>query len=232
MPEQSVVLDHIPFTVDLPAALQALHVAEDGEDAAIVRAMAQQAESIARPRAVYRVCYIDAKADDHIVVEGTQLSSRVLRVNLDTAQRVFAYVATAGMELQEWADGQQDIVEQFWAEGIMLQAVRTAMVALSEHLQERYRPGRLARMNPGSLTDWPLREQRPLFGLLGDVEQQIGVRLTDSCLMVPRKSVSGIQFPTQESFESCQLCGREVCPGRRAPYDPQLFDRKYRQQAT
>jgi len=46
--------------------------------------------------------------------------------------------------------------------------------------------------------------------------------------MVPVKSVSGILFPTEESFASCQLCPREVCPGRRAPYDPDLYDAKYR----
>jgi hypothetical protein len=84
-------------------------------------------------------------------------------------------------------------------------------------------------MAPGSLTDWPLREQRPLFALLGDTEALVGVRLTDSCLMLPNKSVSGIRFPTEKHFESCQLCPRPDCPGRRAPYDADLYDRRYRQ---
>ena len=46
--------------------------------------------------------------------------------------------------------------------------------------------------------------------------------------MKPIKSVSGIWFPTEESFESCRLCPREQCRGRRTPYDKNLFDRKYR----
>lgn len=78
-----------------------------------------------------------------------------------------------------------------------------------------------------SLADWPLPEQRPVFSILGDVTEAIGVRLTDSFLMIPHKSVSGIQFSTVETFESCQLCGREVCPARRAPYDRDLYERKY-----
>jgi len=45
--------------------------------------------------------------------------------------------------------------------------------------------------------------------------------------MVPLKSVSGIYFPTEIKFESCQLCPREVCRGRVAPYDPDLV-KKYR----
>ena len=65
-------------------------------------------------------------------------------------------------------------------------------------------------MNPGSLADWPLREQRPLFGLLGNVRAAIGVTLTPSLLMTPTKSVSGILFPSEETFASCQLCHADV----------------------
>ena len=96
-----------------------------------------------------------------------------------------------------------------------------------EHMDQRYRLGNASTMSPGRLADWPMAEQRNLFALLGDTEEAIGVRLTDSLLMVPTKSVSGIRFPTQESFESCQLCPRERCPGRLAPYDEALYDKKY-----
>ena len=86
-------------------------------------------------------------------------------------------------------------------------------------------------MSPGSLADWPLEQQRALFAVLGDTEGLIGVRLAESCLMIPTKSVSGMRFPTETSFESCQLCPRAVCPGRRAPYDKGLYDRKYAREA-
>jgi hypothetical protein len=66
-----------------------------------------------------------------------------------------------------------------------------------------------------------------LFGLLGDVEAAVGVRLTESFLMLPNKTVSGLVFPTTTSFASCQLCPRAVCPNRRAPYDAELFAQKY-----
>ena len=56
----------------------------------------------------------------------------------------------------------------------------------------------------------------------------IGVKLTESYLMEPNKSVSGIRFPTEERFESCMLCPRQDCPGRRSAYDPELYDQKYR----
>ncbi len=77
-------------------------------------------------------------------------------------------------------------------------------------------------MSPGSLNDWGIEEQSPLFSILGDVETAIGVRLNESFVMVPNKSLSGIYFPTEIQFYSCQLCHRENCPTRKAPYDEKL----------
>ena len=77
-------------------------------------------------------------------------------------------------------------------------------------------------MAPGSLEDWPITQQEELFSLFGKRETAIGVRLTEKCVMVPAKSISGILFPAEVKFESCQLCPRERCFRRRAPYDSSL----------
>jgi hypothetical protein len=77
-------------------------------------------------------------------------------------------------------------------------------------------------MSPGSLSDWPIEQQRPFFSLFDDVEEAIGVKLAKNLLMIPQKSISGIYFPTEVSFYSCQLCPRERCPSRQAGYDEKL----------
>jgi len=77
-------------------------------------------------------------------------------------------------------------------------------------------------MSPGSLKDWAIEEQRSLFSILGDVEGFIGVRLNETLIMIPNKSLSGIYFPTEIPFYSCQLCQREDCSTRKAPYDENL----------
>ena len=75
-------------------------------------------------------------------------------------------------------------------------------------------------MNPGSaeVGVWPLAQQRPLFRLLGDPKAAIGVVLTESLLMIPNKSVSGVLFPSRAGWVSCQVCSRSGCVGRRAAY--------------
>jgi hypothetical protein len=222
------VLDNLSFQVDRAALLRKLCLLEHDSHAPEVLSMAGQAETVARPKAVYRVAFIEQKAADHVVVEGIRFSSRVLRVNLDQAHRVFAYVATCGTELEAWYRSQKDLLRQFWAETVAEMALQGAMRALCSHLLARFRLQKVSAMAPGSLTDWPLEQQRQLFSLLGDVQESIGVRLTEALLMVPTKSVSGLFFPSETAFESCQLCSRERCPGRRAPYDSGLYARKYR----
>ncbi|MBW2482786.1 MAG: vitamin B12 dependent methionine synthase, partial [Deltaproteobacteria bacterium] len=49
-----------------------------------------------------------------------------------------------------------------------------------------------------------------------------GVKLNDSLLMLPAKSISGIYFQAEASFFSCQLCPRQRCESRKAKYDPDL----------
>jgi hypothetical protein len=225
---ESMILDALPFKVDLEQLKKNLRVKEGTEMVGKLGSMVQEAEKIASPKVCYRIAYVESKGDDHVTIEGIRFTSRILRVNLDKVFRVFPYVASCGRELEEWSQSVDGILEQFWAEEIKVLAVRGTIRYLHEYLTDRYQPGQMSRMNPGSLPDWPLSEQKPLFSLLGSGPATIGVQLKDSFLMTPVKSVSGIWFPTEEKFESCQLCQREKCPGRRAPFDPNLFDRKYR----
>ena len=223
-----VVLDNIPFQIDLDLLMKKLRVREGQSYVDEVKRLASEAQAIARPKALYRLAFIESRDEQAVVIDGIRMNSRVLRVNLEQAHRVFPFVATCGMELQDWAESIDDILRRFWAETINEMALRVAINALNKHVAEQFRLGRSSVMSPGSLGDWPIQAQRNLFALLGDPQEAIGVRLTDSLLMIPTKSVSGIRFPTEQSFESCQLCPRDNCPSRRAPYDRELYDKKYR----
>jgi len=221
------ILEDLAFQLDPAQVLQKLHVREGSKQVPKVLALTEKAQAIGRPKAIYRLAFIDSKGPDHVVVEGTKFTSRILRVNLERPQRVFAYVATAGRELEAWTAAHTDMLDNYWADAISEGVLYAARQTLDNHLKTRFAIPQLAQMNPGSLADWPIREQRPLFRMLGDGPAAIGVELLDSLLMTPAKTVSGLLFPTEESFASCQLCPNEGCPNRRAPYDAGLFARKY-----
>lgn len=221
------VLDNIPFEPDVPWLMKRLRIKEDSANHKELVRVLDEARPYAHPRAFYLVAYINAKENDWVEIEGVKFTGRVLRVNLEKSYRVFPYLATCGAELQAYSDSLDDMLHTFWAEAVKEAALFSAMRVLFEDLDRRYQPGNTASMSPGSLQDWPIQEQLPLFQLFGYHPQEIGVQLTDSMLMMPTKTVSGIRFSTDTEFESCQLCPREGCPGRRAVYDHDLYDSRY-----
>ncbi len=223
-----VVLDAIPFEVNEGDALTAMGIDPEAPLADDALGLLRDALPAARPKGVYRLAAAEPVDDRTVALDGVRFSSRVLRVNLEGRHRAFPFVATCGAELEAWSHAHAgDPMHQFWADVIKELALRCAIDALGNHLVDRFRPGERAMMNPGSLEDWPLSEQPGLFSLFGMHIEEIGVRLTESFLMVPVKSVSGVWFETESGFVNCQLCPRADCPNRRATYDPHAFGREY-----
>jgi hypothetical protein len=226
--QNTFILDEITFKPNTAALEKRLRIKPGSPYVQELQQLVDAAISLAKPKVIYRAALINEKNEDKVIIDGITFSSRVLAVNLAKAHRVFAYVATCGTELGAWAHSIDDMVMSFWAEAIKEEALRAATATMNKHLTACYDLGKTATMNPGSLPNWPIQQQRPLFQLLGNPHSAIGVELTESYLMEPNKSVSGIRFPTEERFESCMLCPRQDCPHRRSAYNPELYDRKYR----
>ena len=187
-----------------------------------IQTLLEVAKPLISAQAVYRVCYIEEKLEDAVIIDGIRLGSRILRKNLEKVGRVFPYVITIGTRLEQKADETTDLLEKYYLDKIGNIALSKARRHLEEHLRSRFALDDLSYMSPGSLEDWPIEEQRPLFSILKGAQVSIGVRLTESLLMIPRKSVSGIYFPTEVTFYSCQLCPRQHCEGRKARYNENL----------
>ena len=214
---EATVIDPLAFGLDVPALFDKLRVRAAHREE--IGKLVAEAEAVARPRVIYKMAFIEAKGDESITAGWRHLQQPGAARQPGTLHRFFAFVGTAGHELEAWVDSKQDMLAHFYADAINEAVLHAALITFITQLTEQYQLATTAAMNPGSLTDWPLREQRPLFKLLGDVRSAIGVELTDTLLMVPRKSVSGILFVAEETFASCQLCPRHDCPNRRAPYD-------------
>ncbi len=218
---QNHILDEIPLDIPYGEVRRQLHMKKD-ERWDAVKELAQSAQAYMKPQALYRVCYIDEKNSPSITIQGIQFTSKILVKNLMELERVFPYVVTIGKEFAEYLDAESDMLKNFYLDVIANVVLGTARRYLEKYLQKRYGLTGMSFMSPGSLADWPVDQQRPLFALFGNGETPIGVSLNDSCLMLPAKSVSGIYFPTEVHFSNCQLCDREKCPGRKAAYDPKV----------
>jgi hypothetical protein len=86
-------------------------------------------------------------------------------------------------------------------------SVRDTAAASGADVSLRYSPG---------YCDWDIKEQKVLFSALdGDLH---GVQLTEDCLMMPRKSISGIigiGFDPSITLSPCVFCNKTDCPSRR-----------------
>ena len=222
-----ILLDCGPAAVDGRQVAERLGMSPDPDLEAELSVLAAQASRAARPRAVYTDAFVEDRTEDETVIGGIRFHSRVLGVNLKNVHRVFPFVVTSGLEVEAWSQEITDPLMRFHADVVKELVLYQAAERLAGEIDRTFALKGASAMNPGSLPDWPLSEQAPLFSLLGDVKAMIGVTLTESFLMQPVKSVSGIRFPAEASFESCMLCPRENCPNRRAPYDPDLFQTRY-----
>lgn len=177
---------------------------------------------VARPKALYREEFVDSVEEEAVIIGKAQFSSYILADKLGNVPRVFPYVCTCGKELDELdISGYDPMLSDLWLSTVKMQALGSAANFLKDKIKSIYDIRILSSINPGSgnLDIWPVDQQHPLFSLLGKTEETVGVGLTESALMIPDKSISGIYFPSKIEYCNCNSCTRENCPGRRAPYE-------------
>lgn len=168
---------------------------------------------------------------DVIFVQGTYIfledsitfESEVIAQLLRQCDKAAIFVATIGSLLEE-------MVGQLADDGLMLQATvldaigSVAIESVANFVQGRV--GEIAhahelcisrRFSPG-YCDWDIGQQRTVFRTMK--ESYAGVRLTEGCLMLPQKSISGVIGigpcdSNVENYNPCQTCDKYDCVGRR-----------------
>ncbi len=133
------------------------------------------------------------------------------------ATQVAFFICTAGEDFTRMTNQLNehgDIMEAYILDAIGSLTVEKAMDKIQENLKlESMKNGfKISnRYSPG-YCNWPLSDQQPLFKLIG--ENPTCIELSDSCLMTPRKSVSGIigigQHLKHHEY-GCKICNNSTC---------------------
>lgn len=136
---------------------------------------------------------------------------------------IYVFLVTIGPAVEEEASRLMKTGESL--SGYLLDGVGSlAVESLAENLEDRLRKeykikGKSVsmRLSPG-YCDWPVEEQTKLDAILDF--SKIGVRLTENCMMIPRKSISGLLgigpaglFSKAKS--QCNICNMKGCDYRR-----------------
>lgn len=146
---------------------------------------------------------------------------RIILSQLKDSEALCYFVATAGQAFEDFQHrlmSEGDMVRVYLANEIgSMIAERTADL-MEELLQAQISPKGLSRTNrfsPG-YCGWHVKEQPLLFDLFAP--EPCGIHLTDSCLMIPIKSVSGvigIGHEVKRRDYTCGLCNLESCYKKR-----------------
>lgn len=131
--------------------------------------------------------------------------------------QVALFICTAGEDFTKMTNAlneQGDIMEAYLLDAIGSLTVENAIGKIHDNLRQYYRSQKLKisnRYSPG-YCNWPLSDQQVLFKLIG--ENPTGISLSDSCLMTPRKSVSGligIGKHLKHHEYGCKICSNTSC---------------------
>jgi hypothetical protein len=218
-----------PIT-DFQPSLEAAHVLRgQGIDPARARpdtvAAAQEvlseAQALLSPAAIYAILPVHDFHHQTVVLDGgATFEGPLVARALAGATQVALAVCTIGPALEERVDA------LFAAHPVRALALDGAGVAalgdLSRMVVARIRDqgsarglGTGMRASPGQ-EGWSIWQQRVLFGLVP--AEEIGVRLAETCLMLPRKSVSfaiGMGPEMRPDAVTCDFCSRrERCSWR------------------
>ena len=140
-------------------------------------------------------------------------TGKIITSYLKLADHFVLFIATAGIEFDTWKNELQasgDILRTYIADtlgSVIAEACADLMneVISNEyvHISNRYSPG---------YCNWGLPDQKKIFSFFPD--SFCGVTLSDSCLMLPIKSVSGIigvgDQVTKKPY-SCAICNMTTC---------------------
>lgn len=189
---------------------------------ALVTKYAERAQDFIRPSYSYIISNVELVHRSRVMLgNGVIFQSDVIAQMLTRAEKVAVFALTIGSHLEDKAN-------QMAQDRLMLQA--TVLDAIGSQLTERLAvlvEGEIddlahaqgftisRRFSPG-YCDWDVRQQKMVFKVLKG--NCAGIQLTDSCLMIPRKSLSGvigIGYGDIAGYNPCLACDRYRCVGRR-----------------
>jgi len=221
------VIDSIPVEFDTREILRTMKAGRLRrlEDKSI-SALLDRGRRLIDPKAVYTFLGVKTIERDEVHLDGGHtLASVVLADMLERDQEIAAHVVTIGPRLEKEVSeaGRSSVFRAWVLENMGDHALAKAGAYVRSRIEERL-GNAISGFGPGTGTGrlFGIEQQKVLFQIL-DPAKNIGVRLTPSYLMVPRKSVSGVFAATSMEYVACQYCPREKCQNRRKPFSGEYY---------
>ena len=187
-----------------------------------LRTARQKLNKLIKPSVHYRIVKPSAMDNDVVQLDETvEFSSTQLAKTLKNAEEIVCFVGTIGTGVENEINrlmGKQQLAEAYILDAMASVAVENMIDRFQDLMENKCSAEDRTvtlRFSPG-YCDWPVTQQKKLFDIFDP--KQLNVELMDSCLMKPRKSVSGVFGITpqeSESYNPCRDCQTRSCESRR-----------------
>ena len=172
----------------------------------------QEGSPLLHPQVAFREFPVSGIRHDQLVLEGGFFRSAFLVKNLARAQKVVVILATVGDELEKHVldIGSADILYALALDGVGSAAVEALANAACRYFETAVPEQGLQASIPFSpgMVGWSVEDgQKDIFRLMDGSES--GVRLTESSMMIPRKSLSlvmGMGSGMTTAEKTCDYC--------------------------
>jgi len=182
----------------------------------------ENAHQLMEPAYSYIIKDIEAVRRSCVFLDGSIVfESEVMARLMEQCKMVTVFLVTIGSRLEK-------MVLRLAEDGLVLEStVLDAIGSVATEMVAEFVHGRVEevahaqglcvsrRFSPG-YCDWAIRQQKMVFRAMDG--NSMGVRLTKECLMLPRKSVSGvigIGPRDMKNYNPCKTCNKRDCLGRR-----------------
>ncbi|MDL2253164.1 hypothetical protein LJC49_03735 [Ruminococcaceae bacterium OttesenSCG-928-I18] len=227
---RELVVTNLPFTCPRGELAKKLHTQKCDELYEQAMDILQEVEDHIHPCYLVKEFRVDTVDRDGFVIDGCRFSSKIAAHKLNGAQSVLLFIASCGAEIGKILDETEDELDRYILDQISYLAYLEANKRLIEAVHRQWGIDQFIRLCPGSVIDWSVGDVCLFFKLLEGkgLYEQLGVRVLESGLIDPLKSSSGLFHVTEEEFESCSICPRQNCEGRREAFDLELHDQMVR----
>ncbi len=195
---------------------------EDDRVKALAESCLEELEKMVKPQSLVLEYTLTLGENGRIDGGCFQTESKNLWKNLKDCEKILVFAATLGT-------GADLLIQKYsrlrMSRAVVIQAAATAMLedycdSICQGLKEEYEAKGLylrPRFSPG-YGDFPLENQKNLLDAL-EAGKRIGIKLTDSLLMVPSKSVTAVMGislrPHRCLVKGCEACQKTDCVYRR-----------------
>lgn len=196
--------------------------AVDADTKRLISDSFRELDQAAEQRMVYRIFELQ-EADGQITIGSLLIESKALEKNMKGCEKALMLGATLGAEVDrllrkyELTDMARAVVLQACAAAMLEEYLDTRQEELKEDLGREgwyLRP----RFSPG-YGDFDIRHQKLVLRML-ESEKKIGLMATDSCMLIPTKSVTAViglsKTPISCHRQGCEACDKADCTYRRA----------------